>query len=79
MLATVGWEPKFAAVGKDVKVAFNGMDPGFGGVTITDPDDRPLPDGEARLSAALPRILRVFAGGAAPAASGAAPAAATPR
>jgi uncharacterized protein len=73
VLATVGWEPKFAAIGKNVKVRFNSMDPGFGGVTITDPDDRPLPDGEARLGAALPRILKVFATGPA-AGAGAAPA-----
>lgn len=61
VLTTVGWEPKFAAIGHDLKVAFNGMDVGLGGVTITDPFDRPLPDGQARFAAALPRILRLFA------------------
>jgi membrane-anchored protein YejM (alkaline phosphatase superfamily) len=60
VLTTVGWEPRFAAIGKDLKVAFHGMDAGLGGVTITDPFDRPLPDGEARFSAAAPRILRLF-------------------
>ena len=60
VLTTVGWEPKFAAIGKDLKVAFSGIDAGFGGVTITDPFDRPLPVGEARFTAAAPRILKLF-------------------
>jgi len=41
-------------------IHYHGMDAGLGGVTITDPFDRPLPDGEARFSAAAPRILRLF-------------------
>jgi membrane-anchored protein YejM (alkaline phosphatase superfamily) len=60
VLTTVGWEPKFAAIGKDLKVSFSGIDAGFGGVTITDPFDRPLPDGEARFSREAPRILKLF-------------------
>ncbi len=60
VLTTVGWEPKFAAIGKDLKVSFNGMDAGFGGITITDPLDQPLPDGEARFTADAPRILKLF-------------------
>jgi membrane-anchored protein YejM (alkaline phosphatase superfamily) len=60
VLTTVGWEPKFAAIGKDLKVSFSGMDAGFGGVTLTDPFDRPIPDGEARFTAAAPRILKLF-------------------
>jgi hypothetical protein len=60
VLTTVGWEPKFAAIGKDLKVSFNSMDGGMGGVTLTDPFDRPLADGEAKFTAAAPRILRLF-------------------
>ena len=60
VLTTVGWEPKFAAIGKELKVSFNSMDGGLGGVTITDPFDRPLPDGEAKFSEAAPRILKLF-------------------
>ena len=75
VLASLGWEPRYAAIGKDLKIAFYGMDAGMGGVTITDPFDQPLPDGEARFSVAAPRILRVFGHGApavgpAPAAGG---------
>jgi uncharacterized protein len=66
VLSSLGWEPRYAAIGHDLKVSFFGMDAGMGGVTITDPFDRPLPDGEARFSASAPRILRVF-GRAAPA------------
>jgi hypothetical protein len=68
VLASLGWEPRYAAIGKDLKVSFYGMDAGLGGVTITDPFDRPLPDAEARFSAAAPRILRVFGKAAGPAA-----------
>jgi len=71
VLASLGWEPRYAAIGHDLKVSFYGMDAGMGGVTITDPFDRPLPDGEARFSAAAPGILRVF--GKAPPAVGPAP------
>jgi membrane-anchored protein YejM (alkaline phosphatase superfamily) len=60
VLTTVGWEPKFAAIGKELKVSFNGMDGGLGGVTLTDPFDQPLPDAEAKFSAAAPRILKLF-------------------
>jgi len=60
VLVSMGWEPKFGAVSRDLKVTFNGMDAGLGGVTITDPDDNPLPDGTARFHAALPRILQLF-------------------
>jgi membrane-anchored protein YejM (alkaline phosphatase superfamily) len=62
VLSTLGWEPRFAAIGKDLKVSFFGMDAGLGGVTLTDPDDRPLRDAQAAFSSAAPRILRVFGG-----------------
>lgn len=60
VLATVGWEPRFAAIGKDLKVSFYGMDAGFGGVSITDPLDRPLPDGPQRFAARAGSILKLF-------------------
>jgi hypothetical protein len=63
VLSSLGWEPRFAAIGHDLKVSFYGMDAGMGGVSITDPFDRPLPDAEARFSTAAPRILRVFGRG----------------
>jgi membrane-anchored protein YejM (alkaline phosphatase superfamily) len=64
VLSSLGWEPRYAAIGHDLKVSFYGMDAGMGGVSITDPFDRPLPDAEARFSVAAPRILRVFGRGA---------------
>jgi len=63
VLSSLGWEPRFAAMSKDLKVSFYGMDAGLGGVSITDPFDQRLPDAEARFSAAAPRILRVFGRG----------------
>lgn len=63
VLSSLGWEPRFAAISKELKVSFYGMDAGLGGVSITDPFDRKLPDAEARFSAAAPRILRVFGKG----------------
>jgi uncharacterized protein len=60
VLATVGWEPRWCAVGADLKATFFGLDAGFGGVTVTDPQDRPLPDGDARFAARAPEILRAF-------------------
>jgi membrane-anchored protein YejM (alkaline phosphatase superfamily) len=65
VLASLGWEPRHAAIGKDLKVSFYGMDAGLGGVTVTDPFDRPIPDAEAAFSSAAPRILKVFAPAAA--------------
>jgi membrane-anchored protein YejM (alkaline phosphatase superfamily) len=60
VLATVGWEPRWCAVGTDLKASFYGLDAGFGGVTVTDPQDRPLPDGDARFAARAADILRAF-------------------
>lgn len=62
VLATVGWEPRFALVGTEMKVRFFGQDGGFGSVQVTDPDDRPLPDGAARFRAEAPRLLRTLRG-----------------
>lgn len=58
LLTTVGWEPRLALVGRDLKVRFFGQDMGFGGISITDPLDRPLPDGEARFAAEYPNLLQ---------------------
>jgi membrane-anchored protein YejM (alkaline phosphatase superfamily) len=71
VLASLGWEPRHAAVGKDLKVSFYGMDAGLGGVTLTDPFDRPLEDAEAAFSSAAPRILRLFGRSAGAPAAGA--------
>jgi membrane-anchored protein YejM (alkaline phosphatase superfamily) len=60
VLATVGWEPRYCAVGRDLKATFFGLDAGFGGVAVTDPEDRPLADGDARFAARAADILRAF-------------------
>lgn len=62
-MATVGWEPRYAIVGKDLKVRFYSMDAGFGSARVTDPFDRPLEDGEARFGQEASRILRRLRGG----------------
>jgi membrane-anchored protein YejM (alkaline phosphatase superfamily) len=59
VLATVGWEPTYAAIGYDAKVRFAALD-SFGRVQITDPGDRPLPDGAARFPHLAPRILQMM-------------------
>ena len=75
VLTGIGWEPRFAAIGADLKVSFSSLDAGFGGVTITDPQDRPLPGGEARFAAEAGSILRAFVRGGASAGPPPAPAA----
>jgi hypothetical protein len=57
----VGWEPRNAAIGADLKVTVYA---GLGTAQITDPDDRPLPDGPARMAASAGRILKALRGGA---------------
>jgi membrane-anchored protein YejM (alkaline phosphatase superfamily) len=59
VLTTVGWEPRYAVVGKDLKVMVYA---GLAGAKVTDLDDQPLPDGEARLGANAGRILRALRG-----------------
>jgi hypothetical protein len=59
VVSTVGWEPQYAAIGKDLKVT---MYAGLGTAQITDPEDRPLPDGPARMAAAAGRILKALRG-----------------
>jgi membrane-anchored protein YejM (alkaline phosphatase superfamily) len=60
VLATVGWDPRYAVIGRDLKATFFAHDAAMGGVVVTDPFDRPLADGEARFSAEAARILRTF-------------------
>jgi uncharacterized protein len=59
VLSTVGWEPRHAVVGKDLKIT---LFAGLAGAQVTDPDDRPLPDGSARLAANAGKILRAMRG-----------------
>jgi hypothetical protein len=56
----VGWEPRFAVIGPDLKVTFAGLEGGFHAARFTDPCDRPLPDAEARFRADAVNILRAF-------------------
>ncbi len=67
--STVGWEPRYAVIGKDVKVM---MYAGLGTADITDPFDRPIPDGPARMARSAGRILRALRGEAQDAAQAAA-------
>lgn len=62
-LATVGWEPRFAVIGEDLKVRFYSLDAGLGSVQVTDPEDRELPDGRARFGASGPKLLQRLRGG----------------
>ncbi|HSN13254.1 MAG TPA: sulfatase, partial [Anaeromyxobacteraceae bacterium] len=57
ILTTVGWEPHYAVIGKDVKVT---MYAGFGDARITDPDDRDIPDAQERFAANAGRILKAL-------------------
>jgi hypothetical protein len=59
VVATVGWEPQYAAIGRDVKVT---MYAGLGGAQITDPDDRELPDGPARMARQAGKIMKALRG-----------------
>lgn len=63
VLSTVGWEPRYALIGKDIKVRFFSQDAGLGSVLVTDPDDNPLEDGKDRFRAEAPRLLRRLRGG----------------
>ena len=55
-----GPEPKFAAIGIDLKVRFYALDGGLGTVEVTDPFDRPLADGAARFARESPQILKAL-------------------
>ncbi|MDO8667355.1 MAG: sulfatase, partial [Gemmatimonadales bacterium] len=60
VLTSVGWEPRFAVIGPDLKVTFAGLEGGFHAARFTDPCDRPLADAEARFRADAVNILRAF-------------------
>ncbi len=57
--STVGWEPQYAVIGKDLKIT---MYAGLGTAAITDPSDRPLADGPARMARSAGRIMRALRG-----------------
>lgn len=57
VLTTVGWEPHYAVVGKDLKVT---MYAGLGDARITDPQDRDLPDAAERFAANAGKILKAL-------------------
>jgi len=81
LLTTIGWEPRYALIGQQLKVRFGA---GLPGTELSDMWDRPLPDAQERFAAEAPRILRRLrgepAGGeqASPAPATAPPATATP-
>ncbi|HEY0838960.1 MAG TPA: sulfatase-like hydrolase/transferase, partial [Vulgatibacter sp.] len=62
VLAMEAWARKFALVGREMKVTFHEGGASPKGVRVTDPFDRPLPDGEARFAAEAPRLLRRLRG-----------------
>ncbi len=59
LLTTIGWEARYALIGRELKVHFGA---GLPGTNITDLNDRPLPDGKERFAAEAPRILRRLRG-----------------
>jgi membrane-anchored protein YejM (alkaline phosphatase superfamily) len=59
VVTTVGWEPRYAVIGDDIKVTVYA---GLAGASVTDLDDRPLPDGDAKLAANAGRIMRALRG-----------------
>lgn len=65
-----GWIPRYAVIGEDVKASFFGLAAGFGDMLVTDPEDRPIPDGEARLARHAAAILRAIGGARATGAGG---------
>jgi hypothetical protein len=75
VVSTVGWEPSYAVMGIDLKVR---MYAGLGGASVTDLDDKPLPDGDARLARHTGAILRAMRGEPEPVPASSAPPAAPP-
>ena len=57
ILTTVGWEPRYAVIGKELKVT---MTAGFGDARVTDPEDRDLPDAQQRLGANAGKVLKAM-------------------
>jgi uncharacterized protein len=64
VLSTVGWEPKDAVIGRELKVKTHA---GSERARVTDPDDRPLLDGDAVFAANAARSLLALLGESAPA------------
>lgn len=59
LLTTIGWEPRYALIGQQLKVRFGA---GLPGTEVTDLHDNPLPDARTRFAAEAPRILRRLRG-----------------
>jgi membrane-anchored protein YejM (alkaline phosphatase superfamily) len=70
VVSAVGWEPSYAVIGLDVKVQ---MYAGLASANVTDLDDQPLPDGDARLAKHASGILRAMRGEPEPAPAAAPP------
>ena len=60
VVSTVGWEPRFAVIGRDLKVRFDALDAGLGAALLTDPGDRPLRHAQARFDAERPAVLEAL-------------------
>ncbi|HEY2806897.1 MAG TPA: sulfatase-like hydrolase/transferase, partial [Gemmatimonadales bacterium] len=60
VVSTAGWVPRYAVVGDSLKAQFFGLDAGLGTVTLTGPNDQPLPNAAALLRTEGPRILRAL-------------------
>jgi len=74
LLTTIGWEARYALIGRDLKVRFGA---GLPGTELSDLWDRPLPDARERFAAEAPRILRRLRGGGAQGEASTGPATAT--
>jgi uncharacterized protein len=61
VLTSVGWEPEFAVIGRDLKASFATHRSALGTVLVTDPFDRPLPDAQTRFNSQSGNILRALA------------------
>ncbi len=55
VLATVGWEPRYAAIGRSLKVYFSSF-----GTRLMGPDDRPVVDAEAKFAGATRQLMGLF-------------------
>jgi hypothetical protein len=61
VVATVGWEPRYAIIGREVKIQmYAGV-----GAQVTDPDDRPVDDASAQLVRHAGGMVRALRGEAA--------------
>jgi membrane-anchored protein YejM (alkaline phosphatase superfamily) len=60
VMTTVGWEPRHALIGEQLKVRFGDRYAGLSSTEVTDPYDRPLPDPRAAFEAEAVRIARAL-------------------